>query len=40
MFIVKAKRIKNIFKQNPISYQDLRKNDVHIPKDDFFKKNF
>lgn len=39
LFVLKIKGIKNLFSQDPINYQLLRKDDIHIPKQNFFPKN-
>lgn len=37
LYILKIKGIKKAFEQSPINYQELRKNDVYIPKNKYFK---
>lgn len=39
LFVLKIKGIKKIFSQDPINYQLLRKDDVHVPKQKFFTKD-
>lgn len=39
LMVVKLTGIKKIFSQDPIDYQKVRKNDVPIPKDSYFKGN-
>lgn len=36
LFVIKLKGIKKIFSQDPINYQLLRKDDIYIPKQNFF----
>ncbi|WP_412476251.1 alpha/beta hydrolase [Flavobacterium sp. TBRC 19031] len=37
LYILKIKGIKKAFEQSPINYQGLRKNDVYVPKNKYFK---
>lgn len=39
LFVIKQKGIKKTFSQSPIDYQKRRRDDVHIPKARFFKKD-
>ena len=39
LLVIKQKGIKKTFSQSPIDYQKLRRDDVHIPKARFFKKD-
>lgn len=39
LFVIKLKGIKKTFDTDPIDYQKLRKDDVFLPKNSYFKKN-
>lgn len=39
LFVLKLKGIKKDFSKDPIDYNKIRKQDVHVPKDRFFKKD-
>lgn len=39
LFVIKLKGIKKEFSKDPINYKKVRKEDVHIPKGNFFKQN-
>lgn len=37
LFVLKLKGLKTIFSQDPINYKKLRKDDIHFPKNRYFK---
>lgn len=39
LFVIKLKGIKKEFSKDPINYKKIRKEDVHLPKGNFFKQN-